>query len=544
MSNPFNEIEEMIDGLNNEADRKISDNKPESVTYSTSAEAKASNEVEDYAETQINADRNVQNQETPVNSSAAQYSSGVQSSYYEQRTAYPVSTQQAIPQSAQEVASQPPVYQPPQSNMQQNRASYTWSTGGTPQNQVPYYGYPQKVKKPSRHIGIKIVAMILCCAIVSLSSVGGFALLIKNGVVNVNAPKNSSTTAAFTINQIEQRNETAPVATIVGALTPQEIADKLIPSIVCIQSYVNTQNSPFGGFGGFNDSGMEEGTEVSPISEGSGIIFKKDGYIVTNAHVISGADSIKVVTSEGLTFEAEVIGVDSMTDLAVIKIDANMELPIAEFGSSDDLKVADEVMAIGNPGGIQFNSSVTMGYVSALNREIVNSDNGYTLKCIQTDAAINPGNSGGALVDIYGHVIGINSSKIFAIGYEGLGFAIPSNFVQTIVSDLMEYGYVKDRAMLGITGEYIDSMTARFYGFEAGMYVAGVNAEEAIASGLRKGDVITAIDGTPITSSSTISSYIANKKPGDTVELSVSRAIDNENMTVSIVLTESKGIVS
>ena len=537
MSNPFNEIEEMIDGLNNEADRKVSDNKPESVTYSTSAEVSAP------AETQMNTERNVQNQGTQINSSAAQYSSGAQGSYYGQRTAYPAGTQQA----AQSAASQPPVYQPPQTNMQQNRASYTWSTGGTPQNQVPYYGYPKKVKKPSRHIGIKIVAMILCCAIVSLSSVGGFALLIKNGVVNVNAPKNSSTTAAFTINQIEQRNEAAPVATIAGALTPQEIADKLIPSIVCIQSYVNTQNSPFGGFGGFggfNDFDMEEGTEISPISEGSGIIFKKDGYIVTNAHVISGADSIKVVTSEGLTFEAEVVGVDSMTDLAVIKINANMELPIAEFGSSDDLKVADEVMAIGNPGGIQFNSSVTMGYVSALNREIVNSDNGYTLKCIQTDAAINPGNSGGALVDIYGHVIGINSSKIVATGYEGLGFAIPSNFVQAIVSDLMEYGYVKDRAMLGITGEYIDSMTAGFYGFESGMYVAGVNAEEAIASGLRKGDVITAIDGTPITSSSTISSYIANKKPGDTVKLSVSRAIDNENMTISIVLTESKGIVS
>ena len=199
-------------------------------------------------------------------------------------------------------------------------------------------------------------------------------------------------------------------------------------------------------------------------------------------------------------------------------------------------------MAIGNPGGLQLNSSVTMGYISALNRQVTNSDTGYTMECIQTDAAINPGNSGGALVDMNGHVVGINSSKIVATGYEGLGFAIPSDTVQPIVSDLIEFGYVKDRAMLGISGQYIDRMTASFYGLTQGFYVEKVSSEAATRSGLQRGDVITAIDDTQVTSASTISSYIANKKPGDTVKLTVDRALSNQQgITVELVLSENTG---
>ena len=183
-----------------------------------------------------------------------------------------------------------------------------------------------------------------------------------------------------------------------------------------------------------------------PAGEGSGIIFSEDGYIVTNAHVVDGATSLKAILSDGTTYEAELVGSDTLTDLAVLKIDAT-GLQAAEFGSSEDLRVADQVMAIGNPGGYQLNSSVTIGYVSALNRAISNSSTGYTMEYIQTDAAINPGNSGGALVNQYGQVVGINSAKISATGYEGLGFAIPAETAQPVISDLIEYGYVKDRAM-------------------------------------------------------------------------------------------------
>ena len=183
-----------------------------------------------------------------------------------------------------------------------------------------------------------------------------------------------------------------------------------------------------------------------------------------------------------------------------------------------------------------------MGYVSALNRAVTNSETGYTLNCIQTDAAINPGNSGGALVDMNGHVVGINSSKIAAVDYEGLGFAIPSDTVQPVVSDLIEYGYVKDRPMLGITGSYIDRLSAGFYGLSQGYYVAEVVTDNAKASGLQKYDVITAIDDTQVTSASTISNYIANKKPGDTVTLTVDRALaGEEGLKINLVLSENSG---
>jgi serine protease Do len=284
----------------------------------------------------------------------------------------------------------------------------------------------------------------------------------------------------------------------------------------------------------------EQDGSVQPASEGSGIIATSDGYIITNDHVVSGASSLKVILSDGKKYEAKLIGSDNVTDLAVIKINAT-GLPAAEFGSSDDLKVADTVMAVGNPGGMEFNSSVTIGYVSALNREITNSETGYTMKCIQTDAAINPGNSGGALVNSSGQVVGINSSKIVATGYEGLGFSIPINVAQPIISDLKQYGYVKDRAVLGISGQFIDSMTARFYDLPTGMYVNSINSSAVTAAGIKKGDVITKIDGKELTSDNTLTSYITTKKPGDTVTLNVQNSLTGENFTAKVKLSQATG---
>jgi serine protease Do len=184
---------------------------------------------------------------------------------------------------------------------------------------------------------------------------------------------------------------------------------------------------------------------------------------------------------------------------------------------------------------------VTIGYVSALNRAITNEDTGYTMEFIQTDAAINPGNSGGALVNGYGEVIGINSAKISATGFEGLGFAIPSDIAQPIIDDLITYGYVKDRAMLGISGQYLDALTGRFYGLPQGEYVAALNTEYAAASGLREGDVITAIDSTPLASEGLIRSLINHKKPGETVTLTVYRPATRETVEISLTLSEYSG---
>ena len=403
---------------------------------------------------------------------------------------------------------------------------------------------PKKERRPMSRgakLATKIVAGVLCCALVSAASVGGFAALINNGVIQVNNA--GSGDATFTINKLINSDENNPTTTVSGDMTQQEVAAKVLPSVVCIQNYQQAsfqQGLSMQGWGNNQNSTQQEtrDSEVSPTSEGSGIIATSDGYIITNAHVVDGADSLKVITSDGKTYEAELIGSDSMTDLAVIKVDAE-GLTAAEFGSSSDLVVADPVIAIGNPGGLQ--SRVTVGYVSALNRPVTSSDTGYTMNCIQTDAAINPGNSGGALVNMYGQVIGINSSKIVATGYEGLGFAIPIDDALPIIRNLKDYGYVKDRAMLGISGQYLDSWTANFYGLPSGMYVAEVNNESVSDAGVQQGDVITKIDDEEITSANTISNYIAKKKPGDEVTLTITRGLTNKTFTCKVTLTESTG---
>ena len=226
--------------------------------------------------------------------------------------------------------------------------------------------------------------------------------------------------------------------------------------------------------------------------------------------------------------------------MAVIKINAP-GLKAAEFGSSKDLKVADTVMAVGNPGGMEFNSSVTIGYISALNRMVPSNETGCAMKCIQTDAALNPVNSGGALCKMYGQVIGIISSPIVAVEYEGLGFSIPSDEAQPIISDLKQFGYVKDRAVLGIMGQFIDKMTASFYGLPAGMYVDSVTSQAVKDAGIKRGDVITKIDGKDVISPNTVTGIVSSKKPGETVTLNVIRGITNETFTVKVKLSQSTG---
>lgn len=429
-----------------------------------------------------------------------------------------------------------------------NTPAYTWNAQSAPQQNAPvqpngqpvYYGVPvhqpQKQPKPKKHgskFGLKLLAVVLCCAITSAASLGVFVVMIQNGIINVQSSEASSN-AAFTISRVVNGDTSSDTSAssdgTVSAMSDQDIAAKLTPSVVCIQNYQVTQNYGF----------MQTDTldsSVSPASEGSGIIMSEDGYIITNAHVVEGATSLKVMTSDGETYEAQLIGSDTVTDLAVVKIDAT-GLTAAEFGSSEDLRVADKVMAIGNPGGHELSSSVTIGYVSALNRAIANNTTGYTMEYIQTDAAINPGNSGGALINEYGQVVGINSAKISATGYEGLGFAIPIDTAQPIISDLIQYGYVKDRAVLGISGQFIDSMTGRFYGLPQGEYVAQLNSSEAQASGLQVGDVITAIDGQQLDSESTLRSAILSKKPGDTVTLQVYRSATQQSATVELKLSE------
>ena len=268
---------------------------------------------------------------------------------------------------------------------------------------------------------------------------------------------------------------------------------------------------------------------------GSGVIFKSDGYIVTNNHVINGAKELIVSLSDGRTMRGKVIGADEVTDLAVVKIDAK-DLPTAEFADSDQIVVGEPAIAIGNPMGLEFKGSVTSGVVSALNRTLDNSDS--RVKLLQTDAAINPGNSGGALVNADGEVIGINSVKLAASGVEGMGFAIPSNTVQSVIKELMDKGYVA-RPYLGVS--VFDPETAARFGYsldiDKGVYifklVLGGPSDKA---GLQRGDIILKADGEEVNSVSDLRAKVSAHKVGDTITLTIDR--NDHERTVDVTLDE------
>lgn len=272
---------------------------------------------------------------------------------------------------------------------------------------------------------------------------------------------------------------------------------------------------------------------------------------MTNAHVIEGAKGITVQLSDGTSYEGRVVGSDTQTDLAVIKIDA-AGLTAAVFGNSDQVKMGEKVLAIGNPQSMAFVGSATQGIVSGLNREVTaGGQNGtavthYT-NLIQTDAAINPGNSGGALVNEYGQVIGINSAKVAATGAEGMGFAIPSNQAKEIVDDLIAYGRVTGRVRLGIYAIEVDEVLARLNHVPTGLLVQSTEEGSDISSkGVVPGDIITKVDGTEIAGTSDLSEVIEGKKPGDTVELEVYRPSQRPNgegrfFNITVALMEDMG---
>ena len=255
---------------------------------------------------------------------------------------------------------------------------------------------------------------------------------------------------------------------------------------------------------------------------GSGVIFRKDGYIVTNNHVISNANEIIVSLSDGRTLQGTLVGTDEATDIAVVKVDAT-DLPVAEFGDSDDIVVGEPAIAIGNPMGLEFQGSVTVGVISALNRTLDLID--QRVKLLQTDAAISPGNSGGALANADGKIIGINSAKLAANGVEGMGFSIPINTVKEIIDELMSKGYVA-RPYLGVT--IFDKQTAARYGYQLnidkGVFVFQVALDSpAGRAGLSRGDIILKVDGKEVNSVKETRLIISEHKIGDRVKIEYDR---------------------
>lgn len=419
----------------------------------------------------------------------------------------PIAHQPAQP--TQQAAQQPPVFGRPQTP-----PMYHTPVQRPPVPQHPAF-YTEHTKK--KKDGVRLAAMALVGAILGSVLGAGLMLGLYGGRRSASGGPAVSYYSAQKIDQADQVNVSSDDR---KEMSDQEIAAKVGPAVVGISN-----NTTF-----FSQS-VEQGS-------GSGIIINADGYVVTNNHVVEGATELKVVFSTGEEYVAKLVGTDSRTDLALLKIDGDGNFPYAVLGDSSDLETGESVIAIGNPLGTEFAGTVTKGVVSALNRTI-ETENGVSLNLIQTDAAINPGNSGGALVNQYGEVIGINSAKISSSEVEGLGFAIPINEAKTVIDDLMEYGYVQGRPLVGISGREITANMAKVYGFPEGVYVVEVSPfSGAEKGGIKAGDVIVKVDGQEIHSVDDINTIRDEHKVGDQLEFEVSR--NGETTTLQVELGEEK----
>ncbi len=406
----------------------------------------------------------------------------------------------------------------------QNQQSQWQQPGYRPQKQTPPDGQwnptgPEGSEKKKRRGPLRVFLSILGClvalAVVTMAGYGIYTAVTGDNPLAAlpgGNPESSSTPKPNSVPEMIRNDKPFGAddqydGSGNGSLSNTEIYDKVSPSVVGVISYLS--NSIYGS-----------------ENQGSGIIMTEDGYIITNAHVVDGGVSYEVVLTNGESYPAQLVGSDLNSDLAVLKVDQT-GLTYAEFGNSDQLKVGERVCAIGNPTGLRLQSSLTVGYVSALGRTI--NTGGYSMDCIQTDAAINPGNSGGPLINAYGQVIGINSAKIAETDYEGIGFAIPITDAMPILQELIANGKVTGRAMLGITAQAVSASDAEYYQIPLGLWVVSVTPGSDIAAkGVREGDIITHIQDSPIYSLDACSSILQEYSPGDTVEITVFR---RENIT-------------
>ncbi len=271
-------------------------------------------------------------------------------------------------------------------------------------------------------------------------------------------------------------------------------------------------------------------------SWGTGVVFTADGYIVTNAHVLEGADAADVILSDGTSYTARFLGSDTATDLAVLKIDAK-GLDYAEFADSDTCQVGDEVVAIGNPLGEEYAGTMTNGIISAINRSVTNK--GFSMTLLQTNAALNEGNSGGPLINKHGQVIGITNMKVmftYSATVEGIGFAIPTSVIKPVVDALIEYGYVPGQPTLGIVAGSVSDEARERYDLPAGIYVSSVDDNsDAWAQGLRAGDVITKVNGTKVFSVDDVNALKEGLSVGDEITCTVYREGKTFDITFALV---------
>ena len=432
-------------------------------------------------------------------------------------------------------------------------AQHAAPTGQQPyyQQQQQYYQQPQHPQHPAGGVtvqnkshGGRTFLLAFCGAAVACAiGLGGFGIW-QASTGGSDAGSSSSST------QLGSQNSGSINATDAESdqTLAEAVAQKALPSVAAIDVYTN-QSSGMSGMYGSGNSGSSTGT-LTQSSLGSGVVLTADGYIVTNYHVIEGADAVEV-TVEGETYEADVVGSDPSSDIAVVKAkDASGLTPI-EIGDSDDLIIGEWVMTIGSPFGLE--QSVATGIVSATSRsQIMDSSTdqygqstGETTiypNMIQTDAAINPGNSGGALVDADGKLIGINTLiTSYSGNYSGVGFAIPVNYAVNLAQQIID-GKTPTHAQLGVSLSTVNAQNAQRYGLsvDEGAYVAAVSAGSGAAeAGLQEGDIITKFDGQKVESASDLMLDVRSKNPGDKVKLEVNRNGETKEVEVTLGSDES-----
>ena len=473
------------------------------------------------------------NNKTPLNSSdqnneqpaaetrntAPQNEQPAQAPQSEQPMQQPQAEQPAqAPQSEQPQAEEPRTpFQTPVQHPEFHQAQQQTGFGEVPpMSQKPH---TPKDKKHSRGLALGLCGVAAACLLFAGGAVVGN--MAFGGNANSDSGASASTSDSAPTLQINSKPESDSSNSsdnydTADGMAGEDIYKKVNPSVVSVISTTS------------------EGT-----GSGSGVIMSKDGYIITNNHVVDGAQSVSVQLSDDTSLDAEIIGTDEQTDLAVIKVTPTSDLTAAEFGDSDELEPGEYAYAIGSPGGVQFANTITGGRISAINRDLTVNDRVMTL--IQTDASINNGNSGGALINKYGQVVGITSAKLSGNAFgsatvEGMGFAIPINTAKDIVDELIQNGYVSGRPSIGITGQNVESADGKV----SGVQVYSIDSRAKAASeGLQVGDVITAVDGTPTPDMDKVNELKQDKKAGDKLTLSVYRISTGKTLNITITLTDS-----
>lgn len=400
--------------------------------------------------------------------------------------------------------------------------------------------------QPKRKSGNKIIATAAIVGVVGGLVGGGVSYYAMDQMNNGQANNTAQTSISSSSSKVSEKSATNG-GTMTAAYNDVKGA---VVSVINLkrQSASSGADSLYSSlFGDDSDSSSSKSGKLETYSEGSGVVYMKSngkGYIVTNNHVISGSDAVQVLLANGKTVNAKVVGKDSTTDLAVLSIDAKYVTQTVQFGDSKHLEAGQTVIAVGSPLGSEYASTVTQGIISAPARTISTSS-GNQQTVIQTDAAINPGNSGGALVNSAGQVIGINSMKLAqssdGTSVEGMGFAIPSNEVVTIVNELVKKGKitrpqlgVRVIALQGIPEGYRSRLKIKS-NLKSGIYIASVNKSGSAANaGIKSGDVITKVDGKKVDDVASLHSILYSHKVGDTVNVTVNRNGKDVDMKVKL----------